>query len=465
MFAVPIREANYKRKAHRVDLPLLLEIDGKPYRARDWSIIGIGVEAFDMDLERDQIIPAQCVIPMPDSSFSLKVELQFKSRRGNVAGFEFHNLSRPNKRVLRQYIEHAVDGKIGNVEDLVSVVTTPGVATPIEDAITLTDLEAEGLTRHFKAKSYVSLSIGVLFVVFVIAVLFYNTVYRIHATGVVTGNIEKITANARGVVKAVHVEPNTFVDAGTPIFIIENPEVAISLTNIDKSLQAIEQQIQSLKLQRASGNEVLVATLKQKLYKQEFQYQNAQRLFYKRIISIKDFSFVENQYQQALINYQRALDESQQDRELINQKIDVLDRQKSSLQNERDVLAERQSQQNVSAPIGGRVFHVQRSVGSYVTPNDVMILIEKNSSPHVFLKLLAEDALKIKIGMDAKVYAPSTDTDYEARVVAVGYSSANSNATVTQEASLNETLIRLEFTNDDVRLPPNTRVKVWIKTF
>ncbi len=465
MFAVPIREANYKRKAHRVTLPMLVEVNGIPYRTRDWSIIGVGIEAFDTELKPDQLIPAQCVIPMPDASLSLKVELKFKNRRGNVAGFEFSNLSRPNKRVLRQYIEHAIEGKIGNVEDLVSVVTTPGVATPIEDAITLTELESEGLTRHFKAKSYVSLSVGVLFIALVVAVLFYNTVYRIHATGVVTGNIEKITANTQGVVKAIHVGANTFVDTGTPMFVIADPDVAISLKNVDRALHAVEEQIQAMKQQRASGNEVLLMTLKQKLYKKEFEYQNAQQLFYKRIISIKDYSFIENQYQQAVINYQRALEESKQDQSSVNQRIDVLEKEKSRLQSERDALAERQIQQNVSAPVGGRVFHVQRTVGSYVTPNDVMILIEKNSSPHVLLKLLSDDALKIRIGMDAKVFAPSTDTEYEAKVVAVGYASANSNATVTQEVSLNETLIRLEFINEDVRLPPNTRVKVWIKTF
>ena len=51
-----------------------------------------------------------------------------------------------------------------------------------------------------------------------------------------------------------------------------------------------------------------------------------------------------------------------------------------------------------------------------------------------------------------------------ARVAAVGYSSVNGQATVSQEASLNETIIRLDFVDDDIRLPANTRVKVWIRT-
>ena len=100
-----------------------------------------------------------------------------------------------------------------------------------------------------------------------------------------------------------------------------------------------------------------------------------------------------------------------------------------------------------------------------IDPNDVMVLIEKNSPPNVLLKLLTEDALKIKIGMEASVYAPTTDTEYDAKVVAVGYSSVNSQATVTQEASLNETIVRLEFVDKHVRLPANTRVQVWIRMF
>ena len=165
------------------------------------------------------------------------------------------------------------------------------------------------------------------------------------------------------------------------------------------------------------------------------------------------------------MNYERAIKEAEQDRSVITGQLDLLLREKSALEMQQDALLQRQAQQTVATPVRGKVFHVERAVGEYVGPNDIMVLIEKNSPPNVLLKLLNEDALKIKIGMAAAVYAPATDTEYEARVTAVGYSSANGWATATQEASLNETLVKLEFADQNVRLPANTRVKVWIRTF
>ena len=208
----------------------------------------------------------------------------------------------------------------------------------------------------------------------------------------------------------------------------------------------------------------MIDSLQEKLAKKELEHNNARALFDQRIISIKDYSFVENQYHQAAVNYQRAMEEFEQRRTNDAQEVDQLEREKKALIIQSDTLLSRQALQTVHTPVKGKVFHIEHAVGEYVTANDVMVLIEKNSPPNVLLKLLAEDALKITIGMEAAVYVPATDTEYDAKVIAVGYSSVNSQATVTQEASLNETIVRLEFVDKSVRLPANTRVKVWIKT-
>ena len=459
-----VKELNYLRKAHRVDLPLVVEIDGKNYKAADWSIAGVGVENLDIELELNQVISARCVLPMPDSFVALKVQLQMKNQRKDVTGFEFYKITQRQKRVLRHYIESAIQGKIDNIEDLISVVTTPGLASPIEDALNLTELEAESLFKRFKAKSYVSIGLGIAFVITVMVVLFYNTVYRIHATGLISGNIERITANSSGIVKKVLVDRNSYIDIGTPLFTIEDPSITIELENIEKSVANLDDQIHALNKKSKRRVNRLVDSLRNKLEKKEQEYENARTLFDQRIISIKDYSFVENQYHQAAVNYQRAMEEAEESRSSVAAEIEQLEREKTALLIQRDTLLSRQAQQTVPTPVKGKVFHVEHAVGEYVAPNDIMVLIEKNSPPNVLLKLLTEDALKITIGMEAAVYVPATDTEYDAKVIAVGYSSINSQATATQEASLNETIVRLEFVDKHVRLPANTRVKVWIKT-
>lgn len=460
-----VSELNYLRKAHRVTLPMVVEIDGKNYKAKDWSIAGIGIEGLDIDLELNQVISARCILPMVDSSVALKVQLQVKSRRKYVTGFEFHDIKHNQRRVLRHYIESAIQGKLDNVEDLISVVTTPDIGSPIEDALNLTELESESLLSRFKAKSYFSIGFGIAFLIAVMFVVFYNTVYRIHATGVVSGNIERVTANSTGVVKEVMVKRNSYIDAGTSLFAIEDPNINIELERIGNSVLNIDNQIRALISKSELGFNGLIDSLQQKLAKKELEYKNASELFNQRIISIKDYSFIENQFHQAAVNYQRALEDFEQRRTNTAVEVDQLEREKKALIIQSDALLSRQALQTVRTPVKGKVFHIEHAVGEYVSPNDVMVLIEKNSPPNVLLKLLTEDALKIKIGMEASVYAPTTDTEYDAKVVAVGYSSVNSQATVTQEASLNETIVRLEFVDKHVRLPANTRVQVWIRMF
>ncbi|NOZ11743.1 MAG: hypothetical protein GXP09_11990 [Gammaproteobacteria bacterium] len=457
-------EFNYQRKSHRVDIPLLVEIQGKSYPTKDWSMTGVGVDNVETWLKPEQVIQAKLVLPMTDSVLALNVELQFKSKRGTVSGFEFRELSTKNRRVLRHYIELAIEGKLDNVEDLISVITAPSVSSPIEEALNLSDLESEGLFESFRTRSYVSIGVGIVFLFVVVLLLFYNTVYRIYATGLISGNIERITANSVGVVKTLFVKQNTYIEAGTKLFTVEDPGIDIEVANIIKSLQRNETQLRLLHEQEEAHGHALIETLRQKLGKKKIELSNAQQLFKRRIITIKDYSYVENQYQQAQLIYQRALVDMKLSGTELKRQIKELEQEISTLTLRKELLLQRKIQQTIAAPVRGKIFHIEHPVGSYVEASDIMVLLERDAPPNVLLKLRSDDALKIKIGMSASIYVPATDSEHEAIVAAVGYSSVNTQATITQEASLNETLVRLEFVEQNVRLPANTRVKVWIKT-
>ncbi len=457
-------EFNYQRKSHRVDIPLLVEILGKSYPTKDWSMTGVGVDNVEAWLKPEQVIQAKLVLPMTDSVLALNVELQFKSTRGSVSGFEFHELSTKNRRVLRHYIELAIEGKLDNVEDLISVITAPSINSPIEDALNLSDLESEGLFESFRTRSYVSIMVGVVFLAVIVVLVFYNTVYRINATGLISGNIERITANSFGVVKTIFVKHNTYVEAGTKLFSIEDPGIDIEIENITQSLKRNEVQLRLLHDQEEAHGHSLIEALKQKLDKKQVELSNAKQLFKRHIITIKDYSYVENRFQQAQLTYQRALIDMKLSGTELNRQIKELEQKFSELTLKKELLMQREIHQTIIAPVRGKIFHIEHPAGSYVEASSIMMLLERDTPPNVLLKLRSDDALKIKIGMSASIYVPATDSKHEATVVAVGYSSVNTQATITQEASLNETLVRLEFVEQDIRLPANTRVRVWIKT-
>jgi multidrug resistance efflux pump len=119
----------------------------------------------------------------------------------------------------------------------------------------------------------------------------------------------------------------------------------------------------------------------------------------------------------------------------------------------------------VAAPVRGKVFNVAKFPGEYVRNSDVVLLMERDATPVVLIRVLSDEALKLKSGMPATVHMPSNGQNYEATVSAIGYASVSADATTTMEASLNETLVRLDFVDPNIRAPLNSRVRVYIRTF
>jgi hypothetical protein len=48
-------------------------------------------------------------------------------------------------------------------------------------------------------------------------------------------------------------------------------------------------------------------------------------------------------------------------------------------------------------------------------------------------------------------------------VAAIGLSAVNAASVATQEGGMDETLVKIEFDERTVRLPPNSRVNVWVR--
>src|SRR5689334_17185826 len=99
------REANLPRKAMRVAIPLFVEIDGKTYAARDWSTTGIGLGDLAAAPRAGEVLQARLSFPMLESTLLIPVQLVYRSTHDGVHGFEFHDLSPRNRRILRHYIE------------------------------------------------------------------------------------------------------------------------------------------------------------------------------------------------------------------------------------------------------------------------------------------------------------------------------------------------------------------------
>lgn len=458
-------EPNNLRKSHRVNLPMRVTIRERTYRVRDWSLTGVGIEGFHEALAPGDVLDAMLSLPMTESVLNLRVRLRFVRIHGDIAGFEYHELSQRNRRILRHYIELAVEGKLDNVEDLIAVVTAPEVNTPIQDALNLSDLEEENLVARFRLHSTLSIIVAILFILLLVATLFYNTTYRISATGVVTGNLRKVSAGVNGMVTRLLVHENELVAPDQPLLYIRDEQFDRQVAALEQRQQQLRQKLAILEPSRDSSRARLLEELRTFVEVREKELEKARKLFDERLITVKDLGYVENQYRQALLNLIRELESSRSGSQASKAEQVALEKSLRELDRRLEELHAKGAVRPVLSPAAGMVFNMPAEPGQRVTAGTTVALLQEDKVPFILIRLLNTDAIKLKPGMKANVVVPFLDREYGATVDAIGYSAVNSEISFSQEASLNETLVKLTLDDGKVRLPANVRVKVWIQTF
>lgn len=439
-----LTEPNFQRKSHRVDIPLFVEIDDRLYQAIDWSITGLAIREDASPYPLDAVVTARILLPLEEARLSLDVRLVTRRKGGGEVGFEFLELSPKSRRILRHYIQLYVDGKLDNAEDLVAISAAPVVDTPLNEALNLSEDNTEALIRSFKHRGMIAAVLILLFLIVFVGVLFYNTTYRLETTGVVIGNIDRVTANYGGVLQQVDARTGTYVRAGTPLF---------RLKNTGASAQSARATVQRLSTGRALAAErALLKSLGQTLALRRQAYRNASTLYEKRLITRKDLENVENGYVSSRTAYlrQKAV-------------VDGATVRRVSLGGGG---GGEPLYPEIRAPHDGQVLAVSGKPGAYVGASDVVVILQRNDKvPQVAISVDNKEALKLHVGMPAQVYVPFQGRRYGARITAIGRAAINTAATETMEASLNETLVSLSFDDKSVRLPFDARVRVWIKTF
>ena len=458
------KEKNFRRKAHRVNLPVKITIGGRSYRTHDWSVSGVGIQDFDRPLEAGETIEAVISLPMEDAQIDLRVMLSFVARHGDVSGFCFEKIAPRTRQILRHYIELAVEGRLDHVEDLIAVVTSPEIPTPIGDALNLSDLEEENLLARFRTRSRLALLVALAFFVLLVATLFYNTTYRVAGNGVVGGNLRSLDAGVDGTVTRLDVASGDPVLPGKPLLVVRDErydaEIAAKLTRIHQ----LEYRLSQLPPEDAPAS-ALIDELQAMVDRRARDLERARKLYEARVISFKDKSFVENQYHQARIDLARQRETRARARTLSSAERRHLETTLADLKGELEQLRRRGASHTVSSPVPGRVFSTPVRAGQRVSAGTPVISIQEDRPPYVLLKLPNRDALKLSPGMKAEILVPFSGRRYRGTVEAFGYSAVNNDVPVTQEASLNETLVKIILDDDRVRLPPNLRVEVWIRTF
>jgi HlyD family secretion protein len=455
------RETNLQRKAMRVAIPLFVELGGTNHPVRDWSTTGLGIAGLLDDFEPGEVVTARISFPMLESTLVIPVQLEFRDRRDDVCGFEFHDLSPRNRRVLRHYIELSVDGKLGDVEDIVAVANLPATQSPVDAPLNMATV-APATLRQYRSRGWGAMLLGVVLLAGLAGVGWYNYAYQLEGTGFVTGSIARITANHDGRVARLLVQPGSTVTADAPLFQVDNP-------TLRNEIDALEQQVSQLSKEQARFDGArrhaeagLLSTLQHDWKQRQAELDNARKLYESGAITQRDMLLVSNQVSDVRSAFLRQV----ADGAARNQTFDggdVLNRLRVELAAKKVLLVRDEAERTVRAPVSGKVFQVDKAAGEFVAPHDPVVLLETDVTPSVLLRLPDDDALKLRLGAPATIYVPSQDRKYEATVSAIGLSAANAASVATQEGGMNETMVKIDFKDKRVRLPANSRVNVWIR--
>ncbi len=455
-----LREPNYTRKAQRIDLPMLVQIDGRTYKTKDWSLAGLGVMGLDLPFEMNKAVACHLILPMEGANFVLSAEVVMKNKRGNIIGCEFKDLPLKNKRVLRRFIELSIEGHIDNVEDFIAAYSEPVFETPISEALALEEKEAGKIKKTFLKKSLAFLFVGAVVAIVIGYSTVYNLQYKIFSTGVVTGSFIRVTANNTGILDKIHVGIHDIVDPGLVLFDMIPPEkedfawsggVAVKVDeaeNLDGFVPFVSD---------------VIGALKERAESKRREFEDAVALYGRRLITLKDYNLVYNNYLRAKVDYEHEKDQVDRENERRRDRLKALRKKIGSLQTPSLNIAAAPSLDRRTSLIEGEVYRIEHGEGEFVHPDDTVMVLVTREKPFVILKLHSRDIYKVKINDQASIYSKYNNISYRGKVTQIGYAAVNAAATISQETSLNESLVKIEFFDDEIAFPINTRVEVRIR--
>ncbi len=451
-------ESNQMRRAHRVNIPLIIVVDSVAHKSKDWSMTGAGIEDLALELSKDEIIDASIVLSMQEAKIEIPIKLQFKIKRNNVSGFEFYEMSPKTKRVLREFLELSIEGKLEDIDGILSIYNEPIIDSPIKESVVLSDEEESVLKQAFVKRSRLYIKLGIAFFMVLLMTIYYNLTYIYRSIGTVSGNFVKISPSVSGKLQKIAVKVRDRVHPKTLLFELDDKMVLNQIDIIEEKLADLKNSHKPVTLSNQSNTQVL-SLLKKDMNRNYAAYKSAKNLYESKLITISDFQKISNNYDKTKIKYLQEknrfqrVDRRQYSSSNMISLITELELKRADLINKLNYL-------RVFSESEGIVYAIKLNVGNYVGSSDEVMVLETNEASFIVCKLKQDESVEINSGMKVKVYSPSTDETYSATIETIGNLSLNTESEITNEVSLKEVTIKVVFDND-IRLPLNERVKVW----
>lgn len=443
--------------------PLFLRVgdDGPTVRAHDWSLGGLRVDNYPLDLpEAGSEIDISMTLPFQgfDISFVAKAKVVRAVPEIKSFAVEYTEIGEREQELMHHFIEDLVRGSMAEVSESISRIDVP--ITPVS---TEPDPENTAVVTEKKLPlrqiAWVGIYSTIGFLVFgYMALVLYSNIFRMEVqTAVVAAPMVEVRAQGDGQISFVRASVGEQVGAGDTIiyFADYDLEKQIDMANLEISRR--EAELNQLLLKRASELEKMndYAAVGLKNIEQvtidiealEADQKAARARFARTRQLLKEGWTTRTQLEEATqwLNASRAKLKSRRlelqeqikladsglgkrfynGRELLGDigEVDAdvkLGRYQIALAHQKhEALLKHRERLAIRAPFDGRLAKMPKPKSAAVKQGDIIAVFENDAERKVLAYLTQDEVIKVGMGDKARVFFPSLNLSINANVIGI----------------------------------------------
>jgi multidrug resistance efflux pump len=448
------------RRHQRVTAPAHVEIDGRQYPTKDWSVGGFRVLEFAGDPRAGEPRPIRFYVNFQGFEIGFEAQAKvcaFDEAKHSISA-EFLGLGQRETELLRHFVLGVSSGEMTSVsETLVHMDSPTSVANWGRPPLAGADpLAQETMKKRSKLTAALYFTAGPLVAGYVLMAAYQNVFRMDLENAVVVRPTETVVAQGVGYVESMQVREGQIVRAGEPMFTLMDQDQGRDLDSRKHDLELARLELQSARSANVSAKEQLriyqrIARHKQQAASErvkslEIEAQSAEKNLVRvqaivgaGLDSPSELDKAKAQY----ANVKGELDQARPELELANDAVRAADRGSfydgfrlidegpAADLREREAeghvtLAEQQvatfregaGRTTYKAPFAGRVVRTTKSPGSTVDRGETLALLERvDDPPRVFALLTQDQVTRVRLGETGTVRVPMVQQRFHAVVI------------------------------------------------
>ncbi len=447
-----------QRKHYRLSTPFLVNVEGKTYKTKDWSIGGLSLENFHRQINQGDILDLKILVKFQGFNIGFDAKAKAISTSNNKLRLKFVDLSDRSKNILQFFSHSIISGQMVDIEDTIKRIDIP-INLQEEKVDEYKNKRVPFLRLPLKTLFFTIfyLTIGLVLFIYIALVVYSNFVHMKVESAVVSAPIETIVSPFEGVIEKVYVTKDQVLTPREPLISIKDHELE-KLLELEKSNQQqaradldlkhknLDAEKGELKIYATIGAEKvkeLKANLKEWLDRNENvnnQHQRALKLYSKHYISKSELDKVESEHETVMHQVQEAKHqlEAQEDAvaaiktghyfsfDTVQSKIPQLEamleqatKNLAASQERIDALEMQIAERTLKSPFVGQVLDVFKSHGNTVSRGDHLMLVERNETRSIKAYLTQDEIVEVQMGSEVTVYIPSLRKRFAGKVIQI----------------------------------------------